>query len=35
MALNGRNIAIVAGIAAVVLMVTFRVPVARKYIVGA
>lgn len=34
MVLNGRNIAIVAGIAAVVLMVSYRVPLARKYIIG-
>lgn len=35
MALNGRNIAIIFGVAVVALMVTFRVPTARKYIVGA
>lgn len=35
MALNGRNIAIITGVALIALMVTFRVPTARKYIIGA
>lgn len=35
MALNGRNIAIVAGIAVIALMVSFRVPTVRKYVIGA
>lgn len=34
MALNGRNLAIIAGVAVLALMVTFRVPTARKYIIG-